>query len=314
MERARIAGEIVAREQEASGRPFDAAFLDQMKGNLANLSLEQLAEVQQRASGLLPIPNILGSTQADLVYTPVTPCRIIDTRLGGGAIAAGTTRNFVVSGTGGFPAQGGTSGGCGIPLGPATAAVINLVAVGPAGAGDLRITPFGTAIPVASIINYTSGLNLANGPAVTICNPATTTCNSDITIQADVSATDLVADVQGYFAAPVRPTLGVCGTNDVALGGHCYYLDGSRGVCDPGYALASQSVFSTIATSFAGLNYKHTIGLNCCIFNADPVENFGLSAHCDINGPFTAGDVTAGAAGCTSQTNFSATQLTLCGR
>jgi hypothetical protein len=201
MERARIAGEIVAREQEASGRPFDAAFLEQMRGNLANLSLEQLAEVQQRASGLLPIPNLPGATQADLVYTPVTPCRIIDTRLAGGPIAAGTTRNFFAAGSG-FASQGGVAGSCGVPLGPATAAVINLVAVGPAGAGDLRITPFGTPIPVASIINYSSGLNLANGPAVTICNPATTTCTFDITIQADVSATNLVADVQGFFAVP----------------------------------------------------------------------------------------------------------------
>jgi len=187
LEKARIAGEIVAREQEASGRPFDAAFVDQMRGNLANLSLEQLAEVQQRASGLLPIPNILGSTQADLVYTPVTPCRIIDTRSSGGPITPGVNRSFIVAGI------------CGVPFGPATAAVINFVAVGPAGAGDLRITPFGTAIPLASIINYTSGLNLANGPAVKICNPATTTCTFDITIQADVSSTDLVADVQGYY-------------------------------------------------------------------------------------------------------------------
>jgi hypothetical protein len=302
MERARIAGEIVAREQEASGRPFDAAFLDQMKGNLANLSLEQLAEVQQRASGLLPVPNILGSTQADLVYTPVTPCRIIDTRSSGGPITPGVNRSFIVAGI------------CGVPFGPATAAVINFVAVGPAGAGDLRITPFGTAIPLASIINYTSGLNLANGPAVTICNPAATTCTFDITIQADVSATDLVADVQGYFAAPVRPTLGVCGTNDVALGGHCYYLDGSKGVCDPGYAVVPQSALSTIASSFNGLNYKHTISNNCCIFNADAVENWGMAGHCNANGPFAASDVTAGAAGCTNQTNFSAAQLTLCGR
>ena len=192
MERARIAGEIIAREQEASGRPFDAAFLDQMRGNLANLSLEQLAEVQQRASGLLPVPNILGDSQADLVYTPVTPCRIIDTRSSGGPITPGVNRSFIVAGI------------CGVPFGPATAAVINFVAVGPAGAGDLRITPFGTAIPLASIINYAAvpGLNIANGPAVTICDPATTACTSDITIQADVSSTDLVADVQGYFARP----------------------------------------------------------------------------------------------------------------
>jgi hypothetical protein len=312
MEKARIAGEIVAREQEASGRPFDAAFLDQMRGNLANLSLEQLAEVQQRASGLLPIPNILGSTQADLVYTPVTPCRIIDTRLNGGPIAAGSTRSFDVAGTN-LSSQGGSGTGCGVPFGPATAAVINFVAVGPAGAGDLRITPFGTAIPTASIINYTSGLNLANGPAVTICNPATTTCTLDFTIQADVSSTDLVADVQGYFAAPVR-AVGVCGTNDVNIGGHCYYLDGSAGKCDPGYAVVPQSVLSTIAASFNGLNYKHTISNNCCIYNSDPVENWGMVSHCNLAGPFGAGEPALGGTGCNGATQFQSAQLTLCGK
>ena len=40
---------------------------------------------------------------------PITPCRIVDTQLGGGRFAANTTRNFLVSGTAGFPAQGGKS-------------------------------------------------------------------------------------------------------------------------------------------------------------------------------------------------------------
>jgi hypothetical protein len=204
LEKARMAEWIIAREEAASGRSLDAAFLNRIRGYLATRSLEELEGVQKQASGLLPTLNAPSPAQADLVYTPVTPCRIIDTRIAGGPIAAGSTRNFFVAGTGmGF--QGGPAAGCGVPLGPATAAVINLVAVVPAGAGDLRITPFGTAIPLASIINYASvpGLNLANGPAITICNSATTSCGFDITIQADASATDLVADVQGYFAAPV---------------------------------------------------------------------------------------------------------------
>ena len=109
-------------------------------------------------------------------------------------------RNFLVAATN-YSGQGGSATTCGIPNGPATAAVINFVAVSPAGAGDLRATPFGTAIPLAAIINYAAvpGLNIANGLAVTICDPATTTCSFDLTIQADVSVTDLVADVQGYF-------------------------------------------------------------------------------------------------------------------
>ena len=54
-------------------------------------------------------------------------------------------------------------------------------------------------MPLAAILNYATGLNIANGLAVTICDTATTTCTYDFTIQANGSATDLVADVQGYF-------------------------------------------------------------------------------------------------------------------
>jgi hypothetical protein len=189
-----IAESIIAREEAASGRAFDPGFRTQVKRGLVSLPMTTL---ESQTSGLGP--HSLGETQVDLLYTPVAPCRIIDTRLAGGAIGAGTTRSFLVTGTN-LSSQGGSATGCNVPSG-ATAAVINFVAVNPAGPGDLRVTPFGTPIPLASIVNYAavSGLNIANSPAVTICNPATTTCTLDFTIQADGSATDLVADVQGFF-------------------------------------------------------------------------------------------------------------------
>jgi len=150
-------------------------------------------------------PQAFGDTGADLVYTPVTPCRIINTTSASavppGPIPAATTRSFRVTGSG-FTTQGGAAGSCGVPVG-ATGAVINFVAVGPAGAGDLRYTPFGTAVPNASFLNYVaSGIandNTANGMTFPICNPATTVCTNDFTIQVDGSATNVVADVQGYF-------------------------------------------------------------------------------------------------------------------
>jgi hypothetical protein len=189
-----IAESIVAREEAASGRAFDPGFRVQVKKGLLSLPMTTL---ESQTSGLGP--HSLGESQVDLLYTPVIPCRIIDTRLAGGAIGAGTTRSFLVTGTN-LSSQGGSATGCNVPSG-AAAAVINFVAVNPAGPGDLRVTPFGTAIPLASIVNYAavSGLNIANSPVVTICNPATTTCPFDITIQADANDTDLVADVQGYF-------------------------------------------------------------------------------------------------------------------
>ena len=99
---------------------------------------------------------------------------------------------------------------------------------------------------------------------------------------------------------------------EVFWNGKCYYLDGSKGQCDAGYVLAPQSALYTIRTWFAGKNYKHTISNNCCIYNAEADEDFGMADHCNTNGPFTANDVSPGAAGCTNQTNFNAGQLTFC--
>jgi hypothetical protein len=99
---------------------------------------------------------------------------------------------------------------------------------------------------------------------------------------------------------------------EVEYQGYCYYLDGSKGLCDSGYTLGPQSVLYTIGPSFAGKNYKHVVSQNCCIYNSEPDEDFGMQDHCNTNGPFTATDVAAGAAGCTNQTNFFTGQLTLC--
>lgn len=160
-------------------------------------------DVSSVAQPVVEAPQLFGDSGADLVYTPVTPCRIINTIVAGGPIAAGTTRSFRVTGSG-FAGQGGIAGSCNVPVG-AAGAVINFVAVGPTGAGDLRYTPFGTPVPTASFLNYVnSGIpndNIANGMPFPICNPAVSTCTNDFTIQADVSSTNVVADVLGYFKA-----------------------------------------------------------------------------------------------------------------
>jgi hypothetical protein len=161
------------------------------------------AGAQERAA---PRTLVLGKADGDLVYTPVAPCRIIDTRLAGGAIAANATRSFVVAGNAGFAAQGGNATGCGIPD-QAAAVMINFVAVGATGPGDLRAFAYAEPAPpapLASVVNYSdiAGLNIANGVVVPTCNPGTTTCTFDIIIQADVSATDVAVDVLGYFAPP----------------------------------------------------------------------------------------------------------------
>jgi hypothetical protein len=208
-----------------------------------------------------PSPLALGDPAADLVYSPVPPCRILDTRGAGGPILAGTQRSFVVAGATGFEAQGGTSGGCAISEGAATV-LVNLVAVGPAGPGNLRAWPAGQPVPLASVINYAAlpGLNIANGLALPLC-AAPDPCPFDLTVQADASATDLVADVLGFFQPVAAGGISTALIADAAVTGpklapgsvdSSRILDGSigaadvnlaeiqkrvTGACDPGSAI-----------------------------------------------------------------------------
>lgn len=167
-------------------------------------------EAAAAAAGPEPRPaaavtaSALGSSLTDLVFVPLAPCRIIDTRLGSaGPLAAGETRDFQVAGVTEFPPQGGNQGGCGVPAGSAEpnapAVVINFVAVGPAGPGNLTAWAWGQPQPNTGVINYSNvpGLNIANGVIVSIAG--TNLVPADLRIRAGSAATHVVADVTGYF-------------------------------------------------------------------------------------------------------------------
>src|SRR5262245_13865976 len=181
LQREGMAESIIAREEATTLRKFDSKYRASVKFALTARSVAELTSI---SVGVGPLS--LGDSGADLVYTPVAPCRIIDTRLAGGAVTPGANRNFFATGSG-FSAQGGAAGSCGVPFGPSAAVVINFVAVGPAGPGDIRAFPFGSPVPKASIINYTNvpGLNIANGIVMTVCDPAVSSCSFDLTVQAD---------------------------------------------------------------------------------------------------------------------------------
>jgi hypothetical protein len=85
-------------------------------------------------------------------------------------------------------------GNCGVPA-TAKAAVVNLVAVAPAGPGFLAAYAAGTPYPGTAALNFDPSQGvLANGAVV----PLGTAAN-DLTITAGVSGTHLVLDVFGYF-------------------------------------------------------------------------------------------------------------------
>jgi Regulator of Chromosome Condensation (RCC1) repeat protein len=133
----------------------------------------------------------------ELVYTPVTPCRIVDTRLSGGAIPPGGIRSYNVWGD--VASQGGNSSGCPSPKGEPYTAHINVTVV-PSGNGNIVAYPFGSTAPLASLVNYRADAqNIANSGTVKTCF----NCGKDINIKSRVGTAHVIIDVLGYdFAKP----------------------------------------------------------------------------------------------------------------
>lgn len=208
-----LAEALLAERERSMGRNLAAGYRSSLKGSLATLPLEKLeslaaapSEVDLRAALGEP-SSVLGATGTDLVYTPVTPCRVFDTRFAtSGIMVGGSQRNFLVAGaTTNFGGQGGNVLGCNIPLGPATAVMLNFTAVAPTGSGNLRawaVSNPQTPAPGAAVMNYSTTLAaLANGIAVPICDPAATSCAAgDLRLQADLKSVHVVGDVVGFFS------------------------------------------------------------------------------------------------------------------
>jgi hypothetical protein len=146
----------------------------------------------------------LGSLSTDLVYTPVTPCRIIDTRsAAAGQIAAGSARSFNAWTTTNFASQGGISSDCNIPANTNTAAIaVYFTVVSPSTAGYITAYPGNVVTPpVASTVNFHAGDVIGNNAILKLDQSVTATTNHFKVFT--YSATHLVADVVGYYAKPV---------------------------------------------------------------------------------------------------------------
>ncbi|KFN46960.1 hypothetical protein [Arenimonas metalli] len=182
---------------------------DTFEGTMAELGgggqlLSDEQVIEQLAAGREDGTLTLGALGNDLVYTPVAPCRILDTRnVAAGAIAANSTRNFVAFGVSSFASQGGSATNCGVNPLSATAVAINLTAVNPGAAGYATAYPFGSPQPLAASINYAAGTIVNNALIVQTPNPIS---SFDFTLYTFAQA-HYVADIVGYFAPPVATAL-----------------------------------------------------------------------------------------------------------
>jgi hypothetical protein len=150
------------------------------------------------------LPPVLGDFRDDLVYTPINPCRIVDTRNAGGPIAANTTRSFEVDVPpgGNYVAQGGSNTDCGIPndsVDAVTAIAATITVTQGTGFGFLTAWAVGFPQPFSSVINFSPGETIANTTIVPV-NPGPAV---DINVFAGAAGTQVIIDVAGYFAAPI---------------------------------------------------------------------------------------------------------------
>jgi len=175
-----------------------------------------LSDLVNKHTSAAGIQKALGDAAADLVFTPLIPCRIMDTRgtawSAPAPLAAGVTLGFEVTGTTAIAAQGGVqSGGCGVPV-VARAVSVNITVLSPA-SGWLYFWPPGSAQPNASIINW-------NGPSTGyIANAAVLSVLPALPaayIQTPVAGTQVIMDVLGYFAPPFATAL-VCTTQTATI-------------------------------------------------------------------------------------------------
>jgi hypothetical protein len=239
-----LQGNVFGYAADTGTELFSANVGEQACSELGSFALSGMGA----GAGLLVVPagSQLTAFQFDNFgawqFTPVTPCRLIDTR-SGDPIQGGTSQSFDLP----------QLGGCNIPA-SATAYSLN-VTVSPHGSlGYLTVWPTGEQQPSASTMNSPDGRVKANAAIV----PAG--YDDGLSIYAS-DTTDVIVDIDGYFSPPsantyqfyTLPPCRIVDTRGVngALGGP--YLQGQQARDFP--VLTSSCIPAGVTPSAYSLNF-----------------------------------------------------------
>jgi hypothetical protein len=193
---------------------LDIVSLDDLRKAAASPTFDAMNDALLGKTGDGGSTQSLGDIATDLVYVPVAPCRLFDTRVAGGAIAANTTRGFDVTAVSDYSFQGGSATNCnGVgAAGSFAAAAINFTVVAPSAAGYITAFPFGGSQPLASSLNYSAGSVVGNLSIVQLDQGASANEISVYTF----AQTHLVADIVGYYINPQATALQCVDTADTS--------------------------------------------------------------------------------------------------
>ena len=246
----------------------------------------------------------LASATSDLVFIPIPPCRIVDSRSALGPIASGTARQYFYYSSNAalsWSSQGGIGGlassacpgsalnGAGGTLGsvaPAAAVATVTVVNDTTGPGNLVVWGGALPVPTTSALNWTTaGDVIANTTTIPWGGRTGGTEDFAIFFNGTGGSTDVVVDVVGYFVENTATalqcvTLTASGTGTVGAGATATV---ALPACTTGYAKTSGGC-SLSATG--GYLIEQSPSLNNCMW----VNNTG--------GPVPAGTYQAEAVCC----------------
>jgi len=258
---------------------MSASFQVAREGNNA-MPAGKASAVIATSAGPGDVADALGDATTDLVYVPITPCRILDTRAdGGSAIPANTEKTYNYYG-----ANIGASTSCTVLSGGAAfAANVTVVTHGlglTAPSYYLQIYPQGSS-SFTTFVSFGPDQTIGNAGVISV-NQA----NGQFTMNASGQA-HVVIDAYGVFSRP-RATALECkrvSTTHVTLNKPDTYLF-SGGYCPAGYTLVSSSM------DFAGDSgylYTRVQGLGFSYLQytgASSVEAWGINNCCRVPGRF----------------------------
>ena len=224
----------------------------------------------------------LGSSNKDLVFTPVAPCRIMDTRNPGslsGILAAGSTRAFVGGVLSSYAIQGGSATTCNVLEGIDLAALqLNFTVVNPSTGGYITAFPADAAAPpLAATMNFNAGDIKGNNANLKLNQTAGQFQFKVFT----TSQTHLVADVVGYYARPKATALECYATTPV-IGEISTPLNGR---------FWGQSVANGCNLGF--VNYGASCSTSSLLVNISSVDSYNVSSVCVANHSTNTETVTA---------------------
>jgi len=186
-----------------NGLRADALLAASLAGSLDGLRSVLATGVRQStpSRGASTPTKSLGDRTDDVVYTPVTPCRLVETRgtfpavyQGGGALTTTVVRNYTVRGGNGVCLTQ-------LPVGLEASAVqlqVFGIPIDSGANGDIEILPEGSTFGSTATLVYLGNNLFTSASTTATINPAT----NGIGVQVRGGGAHVAIDVVGYFKRP----------------------------------------------------------------------------------------------------------------